>query len=166
MFGTLFTALMMGVLVGGLSYALFWWAHRVGLTDDDGTVKKRPKRNEETGKKQDRKTGDYTIDKWLSFGGGYYGVVALLTFILIELEQAIEFLTDWDAIVRYFSTFGINTLVQFLINQIQNFVQAIIWPVEYIQEYQPLEWAILFAVTYGAFRIAQAYAKQKNHQTG
>ena len=156
----LFEALHMSLLVGVFSYALYALSHKGGYSNSDGTVKRKPKISENTGLKQNRKTGHFAIDKWLAFGGGYYGTVALVKLAISEVTQAYEFLSDWEGVLAYFADFGFGTIISFFINQLKTFIGAIIWPVDYFGEYSIFELIIILAVTYGAYRWAENFAKE------
>jgi hypothetical protein len=157
----LFEAFHMSLLVGVFSYALYALSHRGGYSNSDGTVKRKPKISDDTGLKQDRKTGHFAIDKWLALGGGYYGTVALVKLALSEVIQAFEFLSDWEGVLAYFADFDFGTIVSFFINQLKTFISAIIWPADYIGDYSLLELIILLALTYGAYKWAQNLAKEQ-----
>jgi len=158
----LFETFYMSLFVGLFSYALYTFSYKGGYSNNDGTVKRKPKRSEVTGLKQDRKTGHFAIDKWLVFGGGYYGTVALVKLTLSEVKQTYEFLSDWEGVIAYFSNFDFGTVVSFFINQLKTFISAIIWPTGYFGEYSLVQLVILFALTYGAYRWAHNQAK--DHQ--
>ena len=152
----------MGLFVGLLSYILYALSHEGGHSDTEGAVKRKPKLNARTGLKQERKTGHFAIDKWLVFGGGYYGTVALVKLVLSEIGQAYRFLSDWEGILAYFANFGIGTIISFFVNQFKTFIDAIIWPADYFGEYSLVELAVLFALTYGAYRWAQKIASDQH----
>jgi hypothetical protein len=157
----LFEVVQMSLLVGVFSYALHAFSYSGGHSNSDGTVKRKPKISEDTGLKQDRKTGHFVIDKWLTFGGGYYGTVALLKLTLSEVIQTYEFLSNWEEVLAYFANFDFGTIVSFFINQLKTFIAAIIWPTDYFGEYDLVELAILFALTYGAYKWAQILASDQ-----
>lgn len=156
--------LYMGAFVFIVSYWLHKWAFEKGLADEGDfvTTKKLKKAAKERGEKY--KTGHAILDKWLAFGGGYYGIVALIKLIFIELTQFWQFITDADAIHEFFSTLGLGTLIQFLVEQIKNFVAAIIWPVDYIDRWSVLQIAIFIAITWGIYNYARKFARLKLNQ--
>lgn len=160
MFTIIIEALYMSTLVGLASFFLYSWAHKGGHIDADGNL---PENDEITLEEIDKETGHFAIDKWISLGGGYYGTVAIVKLVLSEIRQTFSFLQDWDGLIEYFNSFGIGYLVDFFINQFQMFFQAISWPVDYFRSYDSLDLAILFALSYGAYKGAKDYA-QKQHQ--
>lgn len=155
----LFEALYMSISVGIMSYILYALSHKGGYSNKDGAVNRKAKLNKDTGLKQDRKTGQFAIDKWLVFGGGYYGTVAFVKLVLSEVGQAYNFLNDWEGILTYLADLGIGTIVSFFINQLQTFIQAIIWPTDYFGDYSLFQLVILLSLSYGSYWWAQNLAR-------
>ncbi|GLR69167.1 hypothetical protein GCM10007852_00750 [Agaribacter marinus] len=73
--------------------------------------------------------GHLVLNKWMSFGGGFYGLMAFVTYGYIELKELSAFATklfilNWD---QFFSSVGIDLLVNFFINSIRNLIDAFVW---------------------------------------
>ena len=164
MVGTFFELLFMSALVGGATYLLYRVSHQEGHVNADGRVKRKSKRNEETGEKQNRKTGHFALDKWLGLGGGYYGTVGLVTLIVSEIAETLTFLFDWQALVNYFSDIGIHMIVDFFVNQFTMFINALIWPTNYLEGNGIWELAVMIALSYSAYRWAQGYARTQHQK--
>lgn len=157
-----FDMIFMSGLVGLASYILHTWSHKGGWADQDGNVKRPPRKNKETGKKQKRKTGHYGLDQWFKFGGGYYGTFALIQLILSEARQSFEFLTNWEGIIAYLQNFGIGSIIDFFVNQINMFIQAIIWPVHYLEKYDGMGFILIAGLSYFAYKTARTYARNQH----
>ena len=69
----------------------------------------------------------FVHSRWMKFGGGFYGLAALWTFVIIEIEQAVEFFADFPGFAGLFDQGVVNLLVQIFVNQIKNFVAAMVW---------------------------------------
>jgi len=74
-----------------------------------------------------KRGGDMMHNKIMSFGGGFYGTMAVLTYILIELIEIWQFLGKIFGPGSLFDNIGINMLVAFIINSVMNFVSAMLW---------------------------------------
>ncbi|WND04026.1 hypothetical protein QGN29_06510 [Temperatibacter marinus] len=155
------------ILVALTSFGLHFWAYRKGVEEVNGRIQRPSKKNEETGEKRskkERQTGNTVIDKWLGFGGGFYGTVAFMKFAQIELTQFFGFISDLDGMIAYFKNFGIHSIIAFFIDQFQNFISAVIWPVGYLGSYNWLELGVLFGAAYfaylGAKNLAKSYVLQ------
>jgi len=74
-----------------------------------------------------KRGGDIFHGKIMSFGGGFYGTMAVLTYILIELIEIWQFLAKIFGPGSWFENIGIGMLIDFIINSIMNFIAAFIW---------------------------------------
>jgi len=74
-----------------------------------------------------RKGGDLVYNKLLFFGGGFYGTMALFTYLIIEIAEILRFLGKIIDVTHWHFTFSIQFLIDLLINSIMNIVAAFIW---------------------------------------
>ena len=109
----------------------------------------------------DAKPTNLFIRKWLDFGGGYYGIVAFVKLLLIELQQLKDFAIQWQKDGELPLDIGPHLIAEFFVQQIQAFVQAIIWPTHYLSNYSIFECAIFVGVTYMAYSWSAKLAKDK-----
>jgi hypothetical protein len=70
---------------------------------------------------------DFLHNKTLSFGGGFYGTMALLTYILIELIEIWDFLRGMVNPETWISKLGIELLIDFVVNSLTNLIAAFVW---------------------------------------
>ncbi len=66
-------------------------------------------------------------NKWMRFGGGFYGITAMTTLILIELGELVGFFQNLSAIGELLDDGVIDLVVNILVSQIENFISAFIW---------------------------------------
>ena len=71
--------------------------------------------------------GDIFHGKVMSFGGGFYGTMAVMTYALIELIEVWQFFAKIFGPGSWFENIGIDMLVAFIINSVMNFVAAFLW---------------------------------------
>jgi hypothetical protein len=144
---------VVGLPLFGLSFALVWWALYRGRVEGE-TVEDLQRSLADFGKQQKDKEKRQKIDpalgKWFSFGGGFYGLVALYTWILMEWSDVGSFVR---AFIEFDLHLRIDELIQWairlFINSIMNFVWAIVWPVYWLQKANnPWIW---FAVAYAGY---------------
>lgn len=86
--------------------------------------------------KQDKKTKTdmkgsrhLIVNKWLYFGGGFYGLMALMTYVVIEVREIVGFVVNlfdlnWS---QLWSSMSIDLLVDLLVQAIMNLVDAFVW---------------------------------------
>lgn len=71
--------------------------------------------------------GDMFHNKIMSFGGGFYGTMAVLTYLMIETIEIWDFLGKVFGPGSWFENLGFGLILDFIINSIMNFVAAFIW---------------------------------------
>lgn len=129
---------MAALPIGLCSYALIHWGIRRGYFDAEGAGSEQAvplnhaiKHARRQRKK--RKTNPLH-DKWFQFGGGFYGIVALLTYAVIETKEIYDFFAAYASWVDMLANISIGSLVGLIIASIMNFVAAITWPVYWLSE--------------------------------
>lgn len=105
--------------------------------------------------------GERAMDKWLFFGGGFYGTMAFATFLAIEFGQIVGFFgklfdLTWSQV---FSKIGINLLVDFFIEAIMNMVDAFIWFIYWPKHIDMQNGWVWLIASYIAFTLAARCAK-------
>lgn len=171
--------LLAGLPVGVASFFLFTWVLRRRAPESVTSLKaierelKRESKDRARQRKEQRKTHkpglserlaegahftrerpfDLVQNKWLKFGGGFYGVVALLTYAVVELRDLWQFAMGFESIWLLISSFGVNTLIQLLVEALQNFILAIAWPAYWLSSVHtqyPWLWFVLAYAGYWA----------------
>ena len=151
----------MSAMVLMLGYVLHYVAYKKGLGDHKGEVV-RPKESDDGAKETIAlSSSNPFLKKWMDFGGGYYGIVAFVKLVLIELAQLKGFIGDWDGSKSLGDFFSIGTLISFFVEQIQNFVAAIIWPTDYLREFSIGECAIFVLITYAFYEGSKTLARNR-----
>lgn len=67
------------------------------------------------------------LNKWMWLGGGFYGLAALWTLIVVEVQEFIQFLGAIPEFITRFLNGPVDVLVAVLLNQIGNLVAAFTW---------------------------------------
>jgi hypothetical protein len=166
----LIAVLKVGLPVGLASYALVWWALKkdylgsvVSLKDFEKEVKRLAK------DKELKKQGDPVHKKWLAFGGGFYGVVGLLTYAFVELGEIRDFFAQFESISALISSISLNTFIGLIVDALKNFIVAIAWPVYWMSNISGNRIWIWFAAAYGGYwagaRLALNQVKSRNEES-
>jgi hypothetical protein len=173
--------LMAGVPVALASYLLVWWALREGyvgsanslkdveqsiklLSKEKSAARKRERKNRKHAKRGraagvapslERSVSGQTMNpfhgKWLAFGGGFYGVVGLLTYAVVELRELRDFFLGFESLSALFAHFGLDMLIGILIGAVKNFAAAIAWPLYWLADIHSNYVWIWFIVAYAAY---------------
>ncbi len=165
-----------GIPVAVTSYLLIWWALKnqylqgaSNLKDVKNhfkSVSKTRSRNKKEEKKR-RKKGEGAVElepgqqephkmnpvhnKWLSLGGGFYGVVALLTYAVVELGEIRDFFTQFDGFSSLISDITVGLFIGLFIKSFMNFIVAIAWPVYWLSDIRSDYIWIWFVAAYAGY---------------
>jgi hypothetical protein len=108
-------------------------------------------------------------NKWLSFGGGFYGVVALLTYAVIEWDEIRGLFAGLDGIAGFFQNISVGLLINFFIESLLNLITAITWPIYWLSNVHSSHIWIWFIAAYGGYwlgaRLAVNQYKSLPHDT-
>jgi hypothetical protein len=156
--------------LGVLSYFLFHWSLKAGRLEGAGgrkAFKAEMKAMKKSAKKKKARSRNPVHNKWMKFGGGFYGLVGIWTFLVVEVLEVYDFATGYrgmNGLVETLSTTSfISLAVDFFINSIMNFVTAIAWPA-YWPDVLSSEniWIWLFAA-YGGYWIGMKIARGRTN---
>lgn len=70
---------------------------------------------------------DFFHNKAMFFGGGFYGTMALFTYVIIEIDEIWQFLGVVFTPGAWFENLGFDLIINFFINSVMNIVSAFIW---------------------------------------
>jgi len=156
-----------GLPVALATYALIWWALKnqhldsfVSVAEMEQQIKqqKKDKKSSKKNGTRDSKKTDMVHGKWLAFGGGFYGVVALLTYAVIELGEIRDFLLQFESISAFFANISFNMLIGLIIDAFMNFILALAWPWYWLGDISgPYIW-VWFLVAYGGYWVGTRLA--------
>jgi hypothetical protein len=157
----LFALLCLGLPLAAASWFLFSWLFNNGDLDRDldsealkKSIKKLKKSAISVGKNQSKTR--FIYDKWMWFGSGFYGLAGLWTFAVIELTQFIEFLFSIGSWGEMFNEGLVSFLIDFLLNQLGNMLQGLVW-----FTYWPADSMLLWVlVAFLGYRLGLQAAKQ------
>ncbi|TPH12096.1 hypothetical protein [Litorilituus lipolyticus] len=155
--------LFVGLPVGVFSYVMMYYAYKNGyLTTDIAIEDAFKKHNQEyvSLSRKNKKELRYFHSKWISFGGGFYGLVALLTFIIIELLQFTNFwlgVTGWHDVAALFT---LDSLINMFIDAIKNMVAAAVWFTYWPDVFDTPNFIAWILVAYAGYRLGANFAKK------
>lgn len=122
--------ILLGAPMVALSWFLFTWMFNTGeidREDDRKAISARLKKMKKSVAAREHKNSNYVYEKWTWFGSGFYGLAALWTFAVIEIVQFFDFVFDFPGLAVLFEDGLVGFIVDFLLNQLGNVVQAFVW---------------------------------------
>ena len=100
--------LMAGVPIGAFTLAIVWRALQKGHFQEtldikalEGEINAMSKSNKKKKKGDDDKLHPVQ-KKWAKFGGGFYGIVAFFTYIVIEVFEIITMISNFGGFFAFF----------------------------------------------------------------
>lgn len=168
MISEIFTAFFKaGLPVGVAAYLLVWWALRNGYLSGVENVREIEREVKRLAKdKESKPEGDLVHRKWLAMGGGFYGVVAVLTWVFIELGEILDFITSFESFDALIQSLSVGTLINMFIEAIKNSFLAIAWPVYWLTDIPSNHIWIWFIVAYGAYWLGSTLAARQFARRG
>jgi len=120
----------LGLPVSVLSWIVFFQIYNRGDIDrtaDRKAINSHIKALRATYKSKKKHKINIVQDKWMRFGGGFYGLAALWTFLIIELTDAFNFIFHNPGTDALFGDGAASLLFEALSNQLENFISAFVW---------------------------------------
>lgn len=80
--------------------------------------------------------GHYVMHKWFEFGGGYYGLMVLITFFHLEFMEVLELgstLLNVDGVESFIEAI-LQFIIQLAVESIMNVVHAFTWWIHWSQQ--------------------------------
>jgi len=148
----------LAVPVGILSFLLMYWSLKSGRLKGEGdnkALKAEMQALKATRKDKKSKSRNPVHNKWMKFGGGFYGAVALYTFFLIEIGEIRQFINGYEGVDAMMASLGntsvVDVLVRFVVNSLINFGKALGWPGYWVNGQRGEAIALGFLLVYGAY---------------
>jgi hypothetical protein len=171
--------LMVGVPVGVFTLALVWWVlqrgHLKGSLDAAAlkqeiiamsqSRKKKKKKKKEEGNTEETRELHPLQKKWAKFGGGFYGIVALFTYIVVEITEIITMISDFGGLVDFIRQLNLSVIIDMAVEALMNFVTAITWPVYWMDRIDTGQVWIWFLMAYAGYwaglKVAQVMVERR-----
>ena len=171
----LWAALLVGAPVAAFTLALVRWALQRGHlkeSTDTGALRRELKAMSGSARKKKKKTDVEQPEKlhplqkkWAKFGGGFYGVVAFFTYIVIEVREVIDTITHLGGFIDFLANLGLNLIIQMLVQAVLNFVNAMIWPAYWMQRIETHQVWVWFGMAYAGYwcglKLAQMLVRRR-----
>lgn len=65
--------------------------------------------------------------KWFMFGGGFYGLMAVITYIFVESNEIIGFVMQYPSLAAMIDQISVGAIIKLLIDSIMNLIVAATW---------------------------------------
>ncbi len=170
--GEIFRALLLaGLPIGLFTLALVWWALHNGHFQESSDSKALEREMEAMKKAGKKRASENPVKqhplqkKWAKFGGGFYGIVAFFTYIVVEVTDIATTMINFGGFTDFLKQLDIDLLVNVLIEALTNFITAMTWPVYWMSSIDTTNTWVWFVVAYGGYwqglKLAQRMYRQR-----
>jgi len=168
---------MVGLPIGVFTLALVWWALRGGHFKealDTDALEREIKMMGWSDKKRNKKgielatgTPHPLQKKWARFGGGFYGIVAFFTYIIVEVLDVVSVISDFGGFIDFLKQLNFNVIIDLIVQAVTNFVVAMAWPFYWLKRIDTDFVWIWFVMAYAGYwaglRLAQLLVRRRSH---
>jgi hypothetical protein len=168
--------LMVGLPIALFTLALVYWVLQRGYFIESANTRalqREIKVMSKSGKKKKRQAAGEDIKelhplqkKWSKFGGGFYGIVAFFTYIVVEAGEIISMVMNFGGFFDFLRQLNFDLVVRMLIDALMNFVIAITWPVYWMQRIETSHTWVWFLVAYAGYwlglKLAQVLHRRRS----
>jgi hypothetical protein len=150
---------LVGIPIAVFTLALVWWALRGGHLKeslDFGELGLELKAMSKTNKKKDNKdnSSQHPLQKkWATFGGGFYGIVAFFTYIVVEVMEITATIVNFGGFIGFLKQLDIGVIISMFIEALTNFITAMVWPMYWLKRIDTDQTWVWFVVAYVGYWV-------------
>ena len=163
--------LMAGVPIGVFTLAIVSWALQKGYLQETLDIKAlgREIKAMSKNRKKDKKEPEIQLHpvqkKWAKFGGGFYGIVAFFTYIVVEVDEIITMIANFGGFIAFLKHLGLDVMINMLVDALSNFVAAMVWPLYWMNRIDTNQVWAWFVMAYAGYwlglKLAQALTQRR-----
>ena len=171
--------LLVGLPVGAFTMALVYWVLRGTHSKeslDSGVLrreimavtqrKKKNKKNKDADK-EEKKALHPLQKKWAKFGGGFYGIVAFFTNIVVEVIEIIDMIANFGGFFDFIKQLNFDVIIDMFVQALMNFVTAIAWPAYWLNRIDTDQVWIWFLMAYAGYwaglKLVEKLIQRRSH---
>ena len=116
-----------GIGTATITYFMVFLAIKRGYLDIEEDVEELRKRRKQAKKDKATFTINPVHNKWLYFGGGYYGLMALTTYVHAEFFEVYDFFSNFTSFSDFIEKISISAIIHLVIESFLNLIHAFLW---------------------------------------
>ncbi len=157
--------LMVGIPIGVFTLAIVWWALQRGHFQETLDIKaldreiKAMSRNNKKNKKKDKPDLHPVQKKWAKFGGGFYGIVAFFTYVVVEVTEIITMVINFGGFFGFLKQLDLDVIINMLIEALTNFITAMVWPLYWMRRIDTEQTWVWFVMAYVGYWLGLKLAQ-------
>jgi hypothetical protein len=157
--------LMVGIPIGMFTLVIVWWALQRGHFQEtldikalEREIKAMSKKNKKN-KKEDKPDLHPVQKKWAKFGGGFYGIVALFTYVVVEVTEIITMVMNFGGFFGLLKQLDLDVIINMLVEALTNFITAMVWPVYWMDRIDTDQTWVWFVMAYAGYWLGLKLAQ-------
>jgi hypothetical protein len=156
---------MVGVPIGVFTLAMVWWALQRGHFQETSSISELGREMKAMRKAYKKNNGNDHVSqhpvqkKWAKFGGGFYGIVAFFTYIVVEVIEITTMIVNFGGFIDFLKKLDISLIISIFIEALTNFITAMIWPFYWMKRIDTDQTWIWFVVAYGGYWLGLKLAQ-------
>jgi hypothetical protein len=153
--------IIVGIPVFSFSFLMVYFSYKKGYLSTEVSIKNAFKNDDKSSSKlskANKKNLQFFHSKWVTFGGGFYGLIAVLTFIIIELLQIINFWLSVTSLKDVTDLFSISSFVSMIVDSFINMITAAIWFTYWPNKLPSSLFIMWVLIAYIGYRIGAKHA--------
>lgn len=156
-----------GLPVFLISLVTLYWINNRSDKQFHEIIDKEKQSKKGDGDVEESEHSDFLHKKWVQFGGGFYGMVGLWTYLVVEWKELTSIIADFKPFDLTINNIISEIIIKFFIESILNLVTAITWPIYWIGKMQGTSIWLAFVAAYLGYWGAETllrnhFAKQSN----
>ena len=169
----LWALLLVGAPITVFTLAIVWWALARGyfkesldtraLQREIKAMSQNHKKNSKKNSKKNKAEGGAVLHpvqkKWTKFGGGFYGIVAFFTYIIVEVTEIINMIMDFGGFIDFVKQLDLDVIINIFVDALMNFISAMVWPFYWMKRIDTDQVWIWFLVAYGGYWLGLKLAQ-------
>ena len=163
----IWAVVLVGVPITSFTLAIVWWGLRNGHFEEINDSKELGRELKKIAKGKidpENDNRDFIQKKWAKFGGGFYGVVAFFTWLVVEIREIFDMIVNIGGLWAFLKQINIGVIIELFISAITNFVTAMVWPVYWMKRIDTNQVWMFFMAAYGGYVLGMKLAQQLNQR--
>ena len=166
---------LVGVPIAVFTFLLVRWALRGGhfkqlvdtraLKREIKAMSRTDKKKTKAARKEERSKLHPVQRKWAKFGGGFYGIVAFFTYIVIEAMDIFTTIASLGGFIDFLRHLSFDLIIRMLVEALTNFISAMVWPVYWMGRIETQQVWVWFLMAYAGYwaglKLAQTLVQRR-----
>ena len=164
---------LVGVPIALFTLAIVWWSLQRGHFKEALDTKalereiKALSRNNKKSKTEVSGKQHPVQKKWAKFGGGFYGIVAFFTYLVVEITEIATMIANFGGFIDFLKHIDVGLIINIFVEAFINFITAMVWPLYWLKRIDTDQTWVWFVIAYAGYwaglKLAQALFQHRSN---